>query len=148
MFRRCVTHSLLVLAAVSVSTGSARAAAVPAVMVDAYLRIQASLAGDTITTVAADARILSQQAVGLGAAGQKIATAAQALSAATDIKTARAAFGDLSDAMIAAVVDSPSGKEVRVAYCPMVKKSWLQKGSEIANPYFGAQMLRCGEFKK
>jgi Cu(I)/Ag(I) efflux system membrane fusion protein len=33
-------------------------------------------------------------------------------------------------------------------YCPMVKGGggdWLQPGGELANPYFGSQMPRCGE---
>lgn len=35
------------------------------------------------------------------------------------------------------------------AHCPMALKNqgadWLQAGEEIANPYFGSKMLRCGE---
>jgi len=35
------------------------------------------------------------------------------------------------------------------AHCPMAFKNqgadWLQAGEEIANPYFGSKMLRCGE---
>ncbi len=38
--------------------------------------------------------------------------------------------------------------DVKKAYCRMVKKFWLQKGDQIANPYYGSSMLRCGEFKK
>jgi membrane fusion protein, copper/silver efflux system len=33
-------------------------------------------------------------------------------------------------------------------YCPMVKDGggdWLQPGGELLNPYFGSEMLRCGE---
>jgi Cu(I)/Ag(I) efflux system membrane fusion protein len=33
-------------------------------------------------------------------------------------------------------------------YCPMVPNGggdWLQPGGELSNPYFGSQMLRCGE---
>jgi len=31
-----------------------------------------------------------------------------------------------------------------VAYCPMAKASWLQRGSDIANPYLGTAMPDCG----
>ena len=35
------------------------------------------------------------------------------------------------------------------AHCPMAFKNqgadWLQAGEEIANPYFGSKMFRCGE---
>jgi Cu(I)/Ag(I) efflux system membrane fusion protein len=38
------------------------------------------------------------------------------------------------------------------AYCPMAfddqGAAWLQSGEEIANPYFGHQMLRCGEVQR
>lgn len=35
---------------------------------------------------------------------------------------------------------------LKVAYCPMADKHWLQPGDRIANPYYGASMLRCGGF--
>jgi Cu(I)/Ag(I) efflux system membrane fusion protein len=38
------------------------------------------------------------------------------------------------------------------AYCPMAfddqGAAWLQSGEKIANPYFGHQMLRCGEIQR
>ena len=38
-----------------------------------------------------------------------------------------------------------------VAYCPMAfddkGAEWLQRGTEVNNPYFGASMLRCGELR-
>jgi hypothetical protein len=30
----------------------------------------------------------------------------------------------------------------------MAQKSWLQKYGPVKNPYYGASMLTCGEFKK
>jgi hypothetical protein len=36
---------------------------------------------------------------------------------------------------------------VKLAYCPMVRGSWLQKDETIRNPYYGKGMLTCGEFK-
>jgi hypothetical protein len=36
------------------------------------------------------------------------------------------------------------GDEVKVAYCPMVQKYWLQKGEKIRNPFYGKQMSDCG----
>ena len=38
-----------------------------------------------------------------------------------------------------------------LAYCPMAfddkGAEWLQRGTTINNPYFGASMLRCGEIR-
>jgi hypothetical protein len=142
----------LVLALVLL-TGSAwplpaAGADIPAAALDPYLQIQTALAGDSLDSAKAAAKTFTAQAGKLGPAFQKALSAAEAITAAADIKAARTAFGDLSDAVLTMAGDGSGGAGVRVAYCPMVKKSWLQKGSEIANPYYGSQMLRCGEFKK
>lgn len=39
----------------------------------------------------------------------------------------------------------PEG-QLKVASCPMAGKHRLQTGNEIANPYDGPKMLRCGAF--
>ena len=60
-----------------------------------------------------------------------------------DLRGARDAFGGLSDALISyfgrAVPDGTA-----VAYCPMARKSWLQHGEAIQNPYYGKAMADCG----
>ena len=119
-------------------------------IVGSYLGIQASLAGDNLDGVQPAAQAIGEQAARMGTAGEAILKAAKAVEGAADLKAARAAFGDLSDAVVAAGnaegwKDVP---DVRVAYCPMAKQSWLQKESEIRNPYYGKSMLTCGEFKK
>jgi hypothetical protein len=83
----------------------------------------------------------------MGDSGAAIAKAARDVEQAKDLKAARAAFGPLSDAVIAAAKGANIG-EVKVAYCPMTKGSWLQKDDTNKNPYYGSQMLTCGEFKK
>jgi hypothetical protein len=82
-------------------------------------------------------------------AGAGIVAGAKAVEEAADLKTARAAFARLSEAVIAAA--SARGwkdlGDVKLAYCPMVNGSWLQREQQIRNPYYGASMLTCGEFK-
>jgi len=39
----------------------------------------------------------------------------------------------------------PAG--VKMAFCPMVMKPWLQADATITNPYYGKDMLTCGNFK-
>ncbi|MEO7214737.1 DUF3347 domain-containing protein [Mucilaginibacter sp.] len=34
------------------------------------------------------------------------------------------------------------------AYCPMKKNYWLSEASAIRNPYYGEEMLTCGEVKQ
>jgi len=36
------------------------------------------------------------------------------------------------------------GADVKVAYCPMARKYWLQKGEAIKNPFYGQSMSDCG----
>ena len=40
---------------------------------------------------------------------------------------------------------TPEG--VKVAFCPMVQKPWLQADATINNPYFGKSMQTCGSFR-
>jgi hypothetical protein len=32
-----------------------------------------------------------------------------------------------------------------IAHCPMVDGDWIQEGKEVRNPYYGSEMLECGE---
>jgi hypothetical protein len=118
-------------------------------IVDSYVSIQAKLAADDLAGAKEPARALTSRAASMGPAGAAIAKSAGALDAATDLKTARDAFAELSDAVIAAG-KAEGWKDVdavRLGYCPMVKRHWLQKDGQVRNPYYGAQMLTCGELK-
>lgn len=118
-------------------------------VVDSYVTIQSKLAADDLAAVREPARALAGRAASMGTAGAAIAKSAAALEAAADLKTARDAFAELSDAVIAAgKAEGWKGVDgVRLAYCPMVKRHWLQKDEQVRNPYYGAQMLTCGELK-
>jgi hypothetical protein len=135
------------------------AAAAPAVhasdamkaIVGSYLEIQTALAADKTDGVKEAAGKIAEQATRMGPDGQAILKAAKAVeNGLPDIKEVRPAFGDLSDAVIARAKaegwkDLP---DTKLAYCPMARKSWLQKEATISNPYYGKSMLTCGEFKK
>jgi membrane fusion protein, copper/silver efflux system len=132
-------------------TGSTPAAGsqLPAAVVDPYLEIQTALAQDRADEVRGKAGELATAATALGAPAMKIDTAAVQLASAGDLADARQKFGTLSDAVFGYMdglhLKAPDG--VRTAYCPMAKKSWLQKGDTLANPYYGTSMPTCGEFK-
>ena len=36
---------------------------------------------------------------------------------------------------------------VRVAFCPMQLKPWMQADGAIRNPYYGSRMPTCGSFR-
>jgi protein SCO1/2 len=128
------------------SAAMSKGLAVPAALLDAYLRIHESLSRDNLTGIDAAARRITAEAATLGTTADSIRSAARPLEQAADLKSARAAFGTLSDALIeyAKASNAAIGDGVHVAYCPMLKKYWLQKGTEIRNPYYGKAMLECG----
>lgn len=119
-------------------------------VVKPYLEIQAALANDRPEGAKAPAAALVKAARAMGKTGDGVAGPAATLEAAADIKAAREAFGPLSDAVIALVQahGSPeTAADVRLAYCPMAKRSWLQREAQVRNPYYGSSMATCGEIK-
>jgi len=120
-------------------------------IIESYLQIHRQLIADKTEGVKAAASEIAKQAESMGARGAAIAKAATSVAAAADLKAARQSFGSLSDAVIAAAASDPAlSKElgVKVAFCPMVNRSWLQKDDKVRNPYYGSAMLDCGEIKK
>jgi hypothetical protein len=119
-------------------------------IVASYMEIQSALASDKTDGIQPAAKAIGEQASRMGTKGAAIAKAATAVQTAADIKAARMAFGELSDAVIAAA-NAEGWKDLpdtKVAFCPMANKSWLQKDAKIRNPYLGSAMLTCGEIKK
>jgi hypothetical protein len=116
-------------------------------IVNSYLEAHAALASDKLEGVKAPAAAMAAEAEKMGPGGASIAKHARALEQAKDLDKAREAFNPLSESVIAAA-KAAKIPDVKVAYCPMAKGSWLQKESTIKNPYYGSQMLTCGEFKK
>ncbi len=115
-----------------------------------YLRIQIGLADDSLAPIAADAAQIVAAADKLGAPAKTLSTAAAELQQASDLEGARDAFGRLSTALIeySESTKTALGPDTNVAYCPMVKKSWIQKGNKIANPYVGMKARSCGKIVK
>ena len=140
MFRIAAITAALVAVAVPASAAVADGLAAP------YLHVQWALSNDSSDGVVEAARAIAAEAAGMGEQAAAIGAAAEALAEATDLQSARDAFGPLSDALITYGRDVGFG-ELRLAYCPMVDKEWLQATSEIRNPFYGSMMLTCGEFR-
>lgn len=64
--------------------------------------------------------------------------------AGKDLESQRELLKKLSGQVIALLRAAPPSKLLSVAHCPMVNADWLQTTNEIANPYFGSKMLKCG----
>jgi len=126
-------------------------ASAEAKLADAYLRLSLRLSSDDAAGAKAAAAKLGEAAG--AAAGQQAAqikAAAGEVAAAADLTAQRSAFERASNALIAMVEASgnPLPRIVYVVRCPMAFDNrgarWLQDGSAIRNPYFGASMLTCG----
>lgn len=129
---------------------------------DAYFRIQKSLAADQRPTEM-DTTELHDLAVGLGlSSNSNVSAAAREQIAAIakhsehlhhlDIDKARLeAFRPISHAIVtlaSLVRNNDAQQSFHQMFCPMVKGGggdWLQPTDELRNPYWGSQMLTCGD---
>ena len=132
-------------------------------LMDQYLSLQRNLADDALEKSLADIPNISATSESfvseLTASGLVTAqtisidldTAIQQLKKSTNIIELRTAFYPLSRILIEAVsIFGVSGaKPVYEHYCPMAFNdtgaNWLDTSETISNPYFGDEMLRCGE---
>jgi len=120
-----------------------------------YLKIHSSLAKDKTDGVVVSAKkigklagSLDPKAVHKEHAGHykhitmNLKKASKKMAVAKSATEMREALKDLSKPMAMwASMAKPKG--IKVAYCPMVKASWLQKGDMILNPY-DMRMPKCG----
>lgn len=101
----------------------------------------ASVAGAVALAAALEGPTLDGEAAPLGSMGP-------GLRAATDITAVRDAYLEASVPMLVFARANRGGEATyAIGYCPMKPGRWLQSTSELANPYYGAQMLRCGTFE-
>ena len=141
--------TMLTLVVMLVAASATQAAELPKTVTDPYLQVQAALVSDKTDGVADHARALQAAAAALGKDAEKLVASAKKLEGAKDIAAARTAFGEVSEALVGYAEKTKSDfGDLRVAYCPMVNKPWVQKEKEIRNPYFGQSMSTCGSFKK
>ena len=111
-----------------------------------YLTIQAALAGDSTQGVAAAAKDLADAA---RAAGQPaLADAAARVGSAPDLKAARDAFKAVSNPIADwTLADNTTKGQYTVIHCSMAPGSWVQKDKAVRNPYYGKEMLTCGDLR-
>lgn len=118
---------------------------------DNYLKIQSSLARDSIKGVSDEANAISKAVKGdsMKMLPTEVGTQADALAKATDVSSARETFKDLSASLIKYLADNKvkSGSYTE-AFCPMANASWLQSSKTVSNPYLGQSMPTCGEIKR
>ncbi len=87
----------------------------------------------------------AEKATALEALVPALISAAEDLAQAGDLAAARDSFWALTEALVT-YRELFGNDSLRVAYCPMAEKSWLQPDEEIGNPYYGQSMAGCGGF--
>lgn len=149
--RRAWLSFILGVAICGLATGGASASTADRLL-RPYYAIQKSLAADSIAGVAgaaADVAKISRQAAQTETQRKAellaIADSAAKLKA-TDVKSARNGFGELSQRLITYLKASKERTNPPFQfYCSMVKRHWLQPDKEVRNPYYGSSMPKCGE---
>lgn len=103
-----------------------------------YVDAATALAADDFAKAKASLTSLAKDSTG------ELQTLAQAAANTADIAAMRDAFKALSN--VATTMELPP--DHAVAFCPMFKggAKWVQKKDKLANPYFGNEMLTCGNF--
>lgn len=150
-----IMKTILLTAAVGLlAAAGARAADNPALTAPVksvygdYLKIQASLANDSLAGVAENANDIAKAVQGdAKILPAEVGTQAEELAKASDLKSARAAFRPLSDSLIKYLADHKAKGAYVQVYCPMANANWLQTDKNVRNPYLGQSMPDCGEIK-
>jgi membrane fusion protein, copper/silver efflux system len=155
MMRALMALSLLAGASTALADVRAFDVAMQPVLAE-YLHVHRSLAADRDTGVASAASKIEKLVarIRIDVAGPRAAlyreiprelrAAAAKLRQAKGLEKVREVFKELSRPMARwASLSKPAG--VHTVWCSMAKGSWLQREKQIANPYHGSKMLRCGE---
>jgi len=115
-----------------------------------YLALGERLAADRSDGLReAAAALVQATASRKGSAGVEEIEAAAARIGDGDIESARAAFREVSHALLRHLdTDAAAREGLTLVYCPMTFDNsggyWVQRGEQIRNPYEGSRMLECG----
>lgn len=105
-----------------------------------YVEIQEKLASDDIT----GAKTAASKALVATSSDKELKKTFEKIIKAKDLEAGREAFKAASKHIVEArKSDLPD--EYMVAYCPMAGAKWIQRKGDLKNPYFGKEMLSCGE---
>lgn len=116
-------------------------------LLPAYLALQTALAGDDLSAAQTALRAMMEVT---GHVGELAELLHLTVGAETLDTIRRPAFARISSAMIVALKREVSALESPVVrmHCPMAGEGgadWLQATESLRNPYFGADMLTCGD---
>lgn len=134
-------------------------------MMEHYMNIAEALASDSLEGVSEDAQAIYQLTMNMNSIPKDHLVEgtlknlngfihgtmhpAEKLGMSTDITEARERFKEMSIAIISTArllaPEEFNNLEVYRFYCSMAPGSWYQRTPELRNPYYGSEMLECGE---
>lgn len=135
-------------------------------LMDGYLQMKNALAADNGQDAAKAGQAIVDAMIGVDTTGMTPEQKAKYNSVAEDIREharhiadngskidhQRMHFNMLSDDTYEIAKMFGGGRKLYLAHCPMARDgkgaNWLSEFAEIKNPYFGDQMLECGEVKE
>ena len=135
----------------SETTSPVAAAPLPATLTLGAADAAAALAADDLAAYAKLLPALTSAVHQSGAAHDQLMPLAAKLAAGPDLAAARAGFEPFSTAVADLVRAQPAARRenLRIFQCPMTpvlgKGRWLQRDAALKNPFFGSEMLECGE---
>lgn len=142
-----IISSVIILFFLTQTTLIAEEANAPIAVLDAYLKIGAALSQDQHSEALKYTKDLN--AAVSGSSNEKaraaLTPAIEDLLKTKDLDAARKSYEKLSSKL--SEIKQDLGIQADEYYCPMLKKTWLQKDSKIVNPYAGKDMSSCGEKK-
>ena len=106
-----------------------------------YEAVRVALSADKLAEVAPHAKQLAAHVEAIG--GELAKKAANQLVAAKTLEDARTHFGELSTILVP-VFQKERIPGTSVFMCSMKNRPWVQKGTEVQNPYYGTAMATCG----
>lgn len=141
---------------ITATSGPAEKVADTTAIAKAYVALAEELAADKGSDDAVQNLIKEADALAQLATGNVKSIAAQVGKTASEmigkgLEERRKPFKPLSEAMIRLVRARRPTDTLFLSHCPMVPGgggNWLATTEQIANPYFGSQMLRCGTVKE
>lgn len=119
----------------------------------AYYKVKNAMVDSDAKTVATEAKALSAALKIVGKmVSADVQKAADSIAKSSDIDSQRAMLGSLTAGVYEAAKMTKSSSPVYYDFCPMANGNkggyWLSEKKEIANPYFGDAMLKCGKVKE
>jgi len=155
--------TILIVALIGASSAFAHSKAIKPEYVDMlltpYFELQTALAKDDLATAKSSAGTFNKM-LGHGPSHEDapsladLTEEAAKIQSASDIKIAREAFHAISKDLAKMVehVGTSGKSDVVKMHCPMAFNNkggaWLQNSEDLANPYYGAMMLKCGSVKE